>query len=96
MGLGDLEGWKRSYDTALLTANYGNFMFFGVTFSEALPIVACGAFDPQFDFTGRRLQIISRGNHEFDHISFNLTVVNSKSVAVLAGLEARKGRLNSL
>ena len=90
-GLGDFEGWKRNYDTSLLTGNYDNFSFFGVTFSEALPIVACGAFHPQFDFTGRSLQIITRGNHEFDHLSFNVTVVNSKSVAVFGWTGSPQG-----
>jgi hypothetical protein len=90
-GLADFEGWKKSYDTALLSGNYDNFSFFGVTFSEALPIVACGAFHPGFDFTGRSLQIITRGNHTFDHISFNLTIVNGKSVAVFGWTGSSQG-----
>jgi hypothetical protein len=82
-GIRDLDRWKRRYDTAFLTGNYDDFCFYGVMFSDTLPIVSCGSFHPEFDFNGNDLQIITRGEEEFEHISFNLTVVHNKSLAVL-------------
>ncbi len=82
-GIRDLDGWKGKYDAAFLNGNFDDFSFYSVMFSSALPIVACGAFHPQFDFNGNALQIITRGESEFEHVSFNLTVVGGKSIAVL-------------
>ncbi len=82
-GIRDLEAWKNTYDSAYLSGKYDDFSFYGVVFAESLPIVSCGAFHPEFDFNGNPLQIITRGDNGFEHVCFNLTVVASKSVAVL-------------
>ena len=81
-GLSDLETWKGQYDQAYRTGDLGNFSFAGVLFADTLPLVACGAFYPEFGFDGKRLQIITRGEYIFEHVCFNLTVVAGKSVAV--------------
>jgi hypothetical protein len=82
-GIQDLAHWKSKYDAAFLNEDYDGFSFYGVMFSSALPIVACGALLPEFDFNGNTLQIITRGESVFEHLCFNLTVVGGKSVAVL-------------
>jgi len=87
----DLETWKGKYDAAFLTGDYDEFLFYGMRFSTALPIVACGAFHPEFDFKGKNLQIITRGESEFEHLCFNLTVVGGKSMAVLGWTGGRQG-----
>lgn len=81
-GMRDLERWKKRYDEAFISGNYNLFSYYGVRFSSDLPLVACGALHPDFDINGNRLQIITRGESEFDHLCLNLTVVNGKSVAV--------------
>ena len=48
-----------------------------------MPIVACGAFHPEFDFRGNTLQILTRGLTTFEHICLNVTVVNGKSLAII-------------
>ena len=80
--LRDLDEWKKAYDDAYRSGDYGKFSFYAVLFSDPLPLVACGAFHPEFDFGGNPLQIITRGENGFEHICFNLTVVGGKSVAV--------------
>lgn len=82
-GLRDLSGWKQTYDNAYRAGNYEDFFFHAVLFAQPLPIVACGAFHPEFDFNGKALQIITRGTANFEHVCFNLTVINGKSVAVI-------------
>ncbi len=90
-GLSDLETWKGQYDQAYRTGDLGNFSFAGVLFADTLPLVACGAFYPEFGFDGKRLQIITRGEYIFEHVCFNLTVVAGKSVAVLGWTGAPDG-----
>ncbi len=82
-GIKNLESWKDKYDTAYLSKNYEEFSFYSVKFSNALPIVACGAFYPEFDFGGNCLQTITLGEATLELVCFNLTVVNGKSLAVL-------------
>jgi len=82
-GLRDLNEWKGRYDAAYVSGNFDEFSFCAVMFSSDLPIVSCGAFHPEFDFAGNPLQAISRGDAMFEHVCFNLTVIDGKSVAVL-------------
>lgn len=89
-GLRDLETWKSQYDRAYVRGDFGHFSFHGVVLAEALPLVACGAFHPEFSFDGNRLQIITRGD-VFEHVCFNLTVVDGKSVAVFGWTGAPNG-----
>ncbi len=81
-GLKDVTGWKAEYDVAFKSKNYDWFKFYGIVFSDILPVVGCGAFHPEFDFHGNPLQRISRGSGPFQHVAFNLTVLNGVSVMV--------------
>jgi hypothetical protein len=82
-GLQGMKRLKAQYDTAFVNKNYDDFSFYGVTFSTTLPIVACGTFYPEFDFRGNPLQDLARGDFFYEHVSFNLTIVRNRSVAVL-------------
>ena len=82
-GMADLEKWKSEYDYAYIAKKFSEFASYSVQFSGLLPIVASGAFMPEDDFNGTRLQIISRGTASFDHLCFNLTSVGEKSIVVL-------------
>lgn len=84
LGMRDLEAWKRQYDDAFLAKDFGAYKFYSVAFSDILPIVACGAFHPQFDFQGNALQKLGRGSLEYENITYNLTVFNGHTVAVLS------------
>lgn len=82
-GLKDLEGWKLEYDESFRKQRYNIYSFCGVAFSDALPVVACGAFHPEFDFEANSLQKLGRGDMRFDHMTYNLTTINGVTVAVL-------------
>ena len=90
-GVNDLEGWKREYDAAFLKGSYDEFSFYGLMFSTPLPIVACGSFCPDFDLNRNCLQIITNGHSKFEHLSFNLTVVQGKSLAVFGSTGMPQG-----
>lgn len=84
LGMRDLEAWKRQYDDAFLAKKFGAYKFYSVAFSDILPVVACGAFQPEFDFQGTALQKLGRGQLEYESITYNLTVLNGHTVAVLS------------
>lgn len=87
-GVSELLDWKRKYDDAYLKGDWGRFAFYAVEFDEVLPVVAAGAFQPEVDFHGHQLQLLAR-DAELDHIVFNLTVLNGKTVAMFAWLGER-------
>ncbi len=91
-GMGNLEKWKHRYDQAYLTRDYSGFASYSVRFSGLLPIVASGAFFPEYDLNGNRLQIISRGTAaSSEHVCFNLTSIDGKSILVLGWTGESKG-----
>ncbi len=90
-GLADIENLKERYDTAYRQNNLSGFSVYAIEFEEVLPVVACGAFHPEVDFDGNQLQILSRGNAEFQQIAYNLTTLNGVSVAAFGWLGGNDG-----
>ena len=72
-GLDDVTRWKSEYDVAFVDKRFDSFRFYSVAFSEVLPVVACGAFHPEFDFNSHPLQQLGRGEAPFGHLTYNLT-----------------------
>jgi hypothetical protein len=95
-GLKDLDDWKASYDEAYRGENYDDFSFVGIMFAEVIPVVAAGGLHVEFDFAGRRLQVISRGDNDFEHLMFNLTTLNGVSVAVFGWWKGSADTANTL
>ena len=87
----NLEDWKSKYDEAYIESNFSKFASYSVRLSGMLPIVACGAFNPEYDFNGNRLQILSRGTAPFELVCFNITSAGGLSVIALGWL-GEKGR----
>lgn len=82
-GLRDIEKWKAGFDTAYMTEDLSGFRFLCVAFAGILPITACGAIFPEFDFRGKALQDIGTGNDCPENLAFNLTVLDGRSVVVI-------------
>jgi hypothetical protein len=89
--LADLERWKTAYDAAFAEQRFDTFKFFGVAFSDILPVVGCGGFYPEFEFEGRPLQRFGRRGPSLESVTYNLTVVRGRSVAVLGWTEGDDG-----
>lgn len=91
-GLADLERWKAAYDAAYRAKKFDGFGFHGVVFDGILPVVGCGGFHPEFDFAGQPLQRLGRGvDLVYEHVVFNLAVLNGKSVAVIGWNDGTAG-----
>ena len=78
-GLRDLRCWKSDYDKMFITKDYSALSHYTVEFEGILPIVCCGGFHPEVDFNGNITQIITRGNHDFEHVLINISVISQKS-----------------
>ena len=78
-GMQDLESWKNEYDKRFHEQNYEMMSHCAVEFEGVLPFVCCGGFHPEIDFNGRKLQIITRGDHNFEHVCINVSVIGKKS-----------------
>lgn len=90
-GMDDVIRWKDQYDTIYSNKQLDEHRYFVVEFSKVLPVVGCGAFHPEFDFHGKAVQKISHGNATHEHVTFNLTVLNCRSVMVLGWTEGSSG-----
>jgi len=91
LALEDTRRWKAAYDVDFTARDYSGFRYTGVVFDGLLPLVGCGAFMPEFDFEGKALQWLGRASEVLEHITFNLAVLNGRSVALLGWLGPAPG-----
>lgn len=83
LAIADLDAVKIEVDAAFRARAFDRFHAYIVAFDEVLPVVACGAFFPEYDFAKRQVQRLnSPGSLEM--IAYNLTVLDGRSVAVLS------------
>jgi hypothetical protein len=90
-GLADLARWKADYDRAFMARSYSQYQFYCVAFAELPPVVACGAFYPEFDFSGKPLQRVGRGSAAFEHVTFNLTAIQGRGIAAFGWIDGEAG-----
>jgi len=90
-GMRDLEGWKTEYDKRYLDKNYASMLHYAVEFDSILPFVCSGGFHPEVDFSGNQLQVITRGDAEFEHVCINISVVGKKTFLVVSWHGAKGG-----
>jgi len=91
LGLSDLMRWKLDYDAAYVGKEFQRHNAHAVSFDGVLPVVACGAFTPEVDFNGRQLQKLGVGPAGHEAVTFNLTVFDGRSVAVLGWMGNQEG-----
>lgn len=96
IGLRDLERWKDQFDARLLSGARDNFHFVAVRFDSVLPVVACGAFHPEFDFRGNRLQQLGRDGVDFEHITLTVTTFAEQTILVLGWIGSGDGPAKAL
>jgi hypothetical protein len=61
---------------------FDRFHAYFIAFDEVIPVVACGAFYPEFDFATQRLQALNAAG-PLEMMMWNLTVLDGRSVAAL-------------
>lgn len=80
--LEELTNWKRDLDDRFTSKDYTGLRMLAVRFQGGLPVVATGAFHPEFDFSGQRLQSLM--DIELDQVAFTVTYSGDDSVAVFS------------
>ncbi len=88
LAIQDFVGVKAQLDSAWQEQRFQEISFFAVEFDECMPIVGCGGFAPEFDFSGGTQQHL--GRPEIEHIYFNWTVIDGRSVAIFAWLQSEQ------
>jgi hypothetical protein len=86
LAINDFVGVKERLDAAWLEQRFDEISYFAIEFENCMPIVGCGGFAPEFDFLGRTQQHLGRS--EIEHIYFNWTVIDGRSVAIFAWLQS--------
>ncbi|MDN6887862.1 hypothetical protein QMO14_30245 [Variovorax sp. CAN2819] len=90
----DVEALKSRYDEAFLSQTFAEFRTFAVRFDGVLPFAAAGAFMPEFDFAGNKLQVLGVGRVA-DVIALNITTLGGTTCAVFGwfgGADTRAGK----
>jgi len=82
IGMRDLERWTSLFDERLLSGSRAGFRFRAFRFDCVLPIVACSAFHPEFDFHDNELQRLGRGDVDFDHVTLTVSSFVGHTVMV--------------
>lgn len=96
IGMRDVDGWKRKFDDRLLSGARDDFHFLAIRFDQVLPIVACGAFHPEFDLQGNPLQRLGRDNLDFDHITLTVTTFEGQTTMVFGWIGNDGGTARAL
>jgi len=96
IGMRDVERWKSQFDDRLRSGERDDFHFLAVRFNQVLPIVACGAFHPEFDLQGNPLQKLGREGIDFDHITLTVTTFEGETIMVLGWVGADDGPAKAL
>lgn len=96
IGMQDVDRWKKEFDDRLLSGSRDGFNFLAIKFDRVLPVVACSAFHPEFDFQGNPLQRLGRYGVDFDHITLTVTAFEGHTIAVLGWIGSSDGPARAL
>lgn len=96
IGVRDVNRWKDQFDEKLLAQSYDDFHFVAFRFDRVLPVVACGAFHPEFDFDGTRLQQLAQDIFDLDHITLTVTTFEEQTVVVFGWIGPQHGPAKQL
>ena len=91
IGMRDMDLWKGQFDARLMSGARDDFHFVAVRFDQVLPVVACGAFHPEYDFQGKPLQQLGRDGVDFDHITLTVTTFEAQTIAVFGWIGSDDG-----
>lgn len=90
-GMRDIEQWKSTYDAKFLAGDFSSIPHYALGFDGVLPLVCCGGFHPEVDLNGEKLQIITRGNAEMEHVCLNVSAMGNKTFAAFGWNGANGG-----
>lgn len=87
----ELQVSKGEYDRILHSADYSTFNFVSIRFDSVLPIVACGAFHPEFTMAGEPLQQLAQNKIQLDQITITVTAFENNTIVVFGWIGPNDG-----
>lgn len=87
LGVRDIKSHKASYDNVLVSGNFNKVRSYVIEFSGIVPIACSGAFFPEKDFKGKRLQDLSELGPVLDILCFSIFTSENNSYAVFTWME---------
>ena len=96
IGMNDIDQWKKQFDDHLLSGVRDNFHFLAIRFNQILPIVACGAFHPEYDLQGKPLQRLGRDSVDLEHMTLTVTTFDMQTIMVFGWIANKDGPAKAL
>lgn len=96
LGMRDVNRWKQQFDDRLLSGIRDDFHFLAIRFDQVLPIVACAAFQPEFDFQGNPLQQLGKEGATLDHVTVTVTAFEGQTIVVFGWIGNGQGPAEAL
>ncbi|MBL4576031.1 MAG: SEC-C domain-containing protein [Opitutaceae bacterium] len=87
LGLRDIQAHKSNYDGVLVSGQFENVRAYTFEFEDILPLACSGAFYPERDFNGERLQDLSEMGPVLDNLCFSIFASENRSYAVFTWLD---------
>lgn len=87
LGARDIQVHKANYDKVLVSSSFSEVRAHVIEFADILPIACSGAFLPEKDFEGRRLQNLSELEKVLDILCFSIFVSENRSYAVFTWVQ---------
>lgn len=84
----DMDEHKRHYDAMLAVRDYSAIRAYVVTFENTPDILCAGAYYPECDFAGRKLQDLGNLSQKMELMTFSLIATNSGGAFVFAWHES--------
>jgi hypothetical protein len=96
IGMREVDVWKSEFDARLLSGALEDFHYVAVRFDRVLPVVACGAFHPEFDFQGNPLQRLGRADVDLEHVTITVTTFEAQTILVFGWIGSHGGPAKAL
>lgn len=92
----ELQFYKRIYDQMLIDGNYSSVCYY-VVFLDSMPDILCtGGFQPQWDFSGQRIQDLAEMNYLLKHITFSIIASDTGGVIIFTWADENNDSAPSL
>lgn len=90
VGISEHTRIKTAWDGLLLSGNLAGFSWVNIKMDAVLPIVTSGAFYPEVDFNGNRIQALNSPIGSLSLLSFNVIAMSGSTNAVFGWLDNKR------
>ena len=96
LGKRDVNRLKNQFDRQSISGSHKDFHFVAIRFDCILPVVACGAFHPEFDLNGTPLQQLGQDSFDLDFVTLTVTTFGENTIGVFGWIGPTNGPARAL